>query len=34
MTTIDAKTLLSWQLDQQDFVLVDTLPLAVYGKEA
>jgi len=32
MTTIDAKTLRSWQLDQQDFMLVDTLPLSAYEK--
>jgi len=30
--TIDAKTLRSWQLDQRDFVLVDTLPLSAYKK--
>ena len=32
MKTIDAKTLHAWQIDQRDFVLVDTLPTAAYNK--
>ena len=32
MTLIDAKTLRNWQIEQRDFVLVDTLPPAAYDK--
>jgi rhodanese-related sulfurtransferase len=29
---IDATTLRNWQIDQRDFVLVDTLPATAYNK--